>query len=343
MKVINGKEYLVDAQSYKTGSIDNYVHDAALIWAWDVQRPVFDVWCHVLDHAARLGEALRRELYDDAGHEVGRVAVWLISFVAKLRDENKTGHGRLFHITAPLSHMIWNKYPRCCHTCYGYGIVLPRHRGESVPDWNGQLQRCDCLLRLADVEARSEQLTDEQKEWIKRERREYAKKTMPTSPEAFGLDELEKMFCDIFQPAIFAQSVESIGFHFLEEIGEVSEAMTKLYSFKEKSEATLQLHEARKLEVEEEIADAFAWLFAVSNKLRGIFQLADRAWDRLEPGRKLPFQPRYADAMWVSERIWAEYRSPEGVFGCRVCHHPKCDCPIYLVTSAPKIKSMLGS
>jgi len=343
MKIVKGKEYFVDDQSYKTCSIDQYVHDAALIWTKDVQRPVFDVWCHVLDHASKLGEALRRELYDDAGHEVGRVAVWLISFVAKLQDESKKGHDRLFNITTPLSEMIWNKYPNCCHTCYGHHIVLPRHRGKSVPDWAGELQRCDCMLRLADVEARSEKLTDEQKEWIRTERREYARQTMPTDRAVFSLDGLEEMFYGIFQPAIFALSVESIGFHFLEEIGEISQAMTGLYSFKDKYEAKQELYEARKLDLEGEIADAFSWLFAVSNKLREIFQLADRAWDRLYPDHRVPAQPRYGEAMWVSERIWAEYQASEGVFGCRDCHRPKCECDIYLVTSPPRRKSMLGS
>jgi len=126
MKVVKGKEYFVDDQSYKTCSIGDYVHTccAHLSKGCPAARFRRVVSC-AGPHASKLGEALRRELYDDAGHEAGRVAVWLISFVAKLQDDSKKGHDLLFNITTPLSQMIWNKYPNCCHTYYGHHIVLP--------------------------------------------------------------------------------------------------------------------------------------------------------------------------------------------------------------------------
>jgi len=70
MKVVKGKEYFVDDQSYKTCSIGDYVHTccAHLSKGCPAARFRRVVSC-AGPHASKLGEALRRELYDDAGHE----------------------------------------------------------------------------------------------------------------------------------------------------------------------------------------------------------------------------------------------------------------------------------
>lgn len=328
--------------NYRKCSIDDYVHDAGLIWPADKKRSVFDLWCYVLNHAAKLGEAIRREEYAEAGHEVGRVAVWLFSFIARLQAPTKKAVDSLFFVSTPLSEIIWNKYPNCCPVCYESRVVIPQLKGKDVEDWNGSLRTCRCMLRLEAVERRKEKKIGEtEREVIRRRRREYAERVRPKGSKAFSLDDLENMYFNIFQPAITALTPESIGFHFLEEVGEVSEALTLLYTFREKEEATRELYELRKLEVENEIADVFSWLFAVSSKLRLIYEKFDRSPKRLYPGLKVSL-PRYAPQMRVSKRIWAEYATRQGGFGCRRCGLLTCICRIFLATKKEDRDVLLG-
>lgn len=332
----------VHQRNYQKCSIDDYVHDAGLVWPTDKQRSVFDLWCYVLNHAAKLGEAIRREEYAEAGHEIGRTTVWLFSFIARLQDPKKKGFDSVFYLETPLSEIIWNKYPNCCPVCYEDRVVMPQLNGKDVPDWNGRLRKCRCMLRLEAVETRSEKKSRKAKqETLRRRRRKHAKRFRPTDPKALSLNGLENMFFRVFQPAITVLAPESIGFHFLEEVGEVSEALTLLYTFAKEEEATRELYESRKFEVENEIADVFSWLFAVSSKLRLIYEKFDRSPERLYPNFKGPL-PQYAPQMWVSERIWTEYGTKQGGFGCRRCGYLTCKCPIFLATKKEARNILLG-
>jgi len=321
------------------------VHDAGLIWPADKKRSVFDLWCYVLNHAAKLGEAIRREEYAEAGHEIGRTAVWLFSFIAKLQDPNKKGEDSLFYTATPLSEMIWAKYPNCCPVCYEHLVAIPRLKGKrDVKEWNGEIKKCRCILRSEAVERRKEEekkFSKDKRDEIRRLRREYARRFKPKDPKIYSLDSLEEMFFNVFEPAITLLQPESIGFHFLEEVGEVSEALTRLYTFKDEKEATQELYELRKLEVENEIADVFSWLFAVSNKLRLIYKKVDRSPERLYPGIEINL-PQYAPEMSVSKRIWAEYKTRQGGFGCRLCGNLTCRCEIFLATEKKAINKLLG-
>jgi len=318
------------------------VHDAGLIWPADKKRSVFDLWCYVLNHAAKLGEAIRREEYAEAGHEIGRTAVWLFSFIAKLQDPNKKGSDSLFSTATPLSEMIWNKYPNCCPVCYEHFVVIPQLKDKKdVKEWNGKIKKCRCILRSEAVERRKEKkFREDKRDEIKRLRREYAQRFNPEDPKTYSLDSLEEMFFNVFEPAITLLSPESIGFHFLEEVGEVSEALTLLYTFKDEKEATQELYELRKLEVENEIADVFSWLFAVSSKLRLIYGKFDRSPERLYPDIEISL-PRHSPQMWVSKRIWAEYKTRRGSFGCRICGQSTCGCNIFLATEKKAINKLL--
>lgn len=330
----------VYSNNYSKCSIDDYVSDASLTWTKDIGRPMFDIWYIVVSHAANLGEALRREEYAEAGHEVGRVAVWLVSFVARLQALDKEGFDRIFHISTPLSKIIWNKYPNCCPACYGELVVRPRIKGHGASNWEGKLRPCDCLLRHEEMETRNVRYKERDKEEIRRQVREYAGHWMPSNPEAFSFDSLEQMFFHVFQPAITLSSPETIGFHFLEEVGEVCQALTTFYTYRTKAQATPETYKARKLALENEIADVFSWLFAVSNKLRLIYEKFDRSPQRLYP-RSRSRRKSIAPDMCVSKRIWEEY-GKSAVFACRVCGQTVCNCPIYLATTNERIEPILN-
>jgi len=326
--------------NYASCSIDDYVSDAALIWTKDIRRPLSDMWYIVVSHAANLGEALRREEYADAGHEVGRIAVWLVSFVARLHAPEKESFDHIFQTSTPLSRIIWNKYPNCCPVCYSEQIVIPKLRGEEVEDFGGKLTACNCVLRQEDIETRSLRYKPKVREQIRLQRRQYAEKHQPKSPESFSFDSLESMFFEVFQAAITVESPEQIGLHLLEEVGEVCTALTAIYTYKSEEEATPELYRARILELENEIADVISWLFAVSSKLRLIYEKFDRTPQRLYPDSKVLWKPVASD-LFVSKRIWAEYGNT-GIFSCRVCKQIVCNCSIHLVTKQEQMNRILG-
>jgi len=300
---------------------------------------MFDLSFIVVRHASALGEAIRKEEYGDAAHEVGRLAVWLVSLVARLQDsENKRGVDRLFEISTPLSQIIWTKYPNCCPACYGDHAVIPQREGADGEDWRGELQQCDCLRRQEKVETRNIAYSSEEKEDIKRQLKEYATRWMPVDPQQFSFDSMEERFMNIFGPAIRLSSPESVGFHLLEEVGEMCEALVDLYTYAPRAEATPQVYQDRKLAVENEIADVFSWLFAASIRLRLIYQKIEQGYARLYPRSDAPLVS-HVRSMWVSRRIWAEYGKDHG-FSCRVCGQLVCNCDIHLATTSRAIRAL---
>ncbi len=104
---------LVTKDNYKKCSIDAWVEDTGKVWHWDEDRSVFDLYYHVVMHASNLGEALRREVYDEAAGHLGQTTIWLLSFVNKLKTSTK-GFDRIFHIDKNLSEILWSKYPYAC-------------------------------------------------------------------------------------------------------------------------------------------------------------------------------------------------------------------------------------
>ena len=341
MKKINGREYKVTSVNRKLCTIDDYVEDCGVIWIKDPERPVSDLYYHVITHASGLGEAIRRELYDDAAHQLGRLTIWLFSFVKKLQSE-KEGTDCIFVTSTPLSEMIWNKYPNCCHTCFGREYALPVYKGGKVDEkkWDGKVVPCTCLLHLAEVERRSQRLSRYEKTIIKKKLREYAEKTKPVEASEFSLDKFQERFQEIFASNLFATSIESIAFHLLEEIGEVCEALSSLYTYKGEKYARHETHSRKIRDLEDEIADVFSWIFALANKLRDIFTLPDRYFKKIVPDAPLKF--RFRRYLTLSQIIWETYGNREyGVLGCRDCKKLLCECPIYLVNSEERTKNLL--
>ena len=76
MKELGEIQHKVNRDNRGSCNIDFYAHDCGIIWSKDKERPVFDLYYHVIEHASKLGEALRRELYDIAIHELGRTTIW---------------------------------------------------------------------------------------------------------------------------------------------------------------------------------------------------------------------------------------------------------------------------
>lgn len=323
---------LVTDRTFKRRTIDDYVTQTFRIWgAKDADRPIADVWLRAVHHASALGESLRRRLYDEAADELAHVAIWLLSFVAKLHAD-KEGLDRLYTSETPLSQIIWNKYPNCCPACYGRHVVL----GGSH-DWeDGTLHECDCILELAAVEQRNQKLSRPKKRRVKAGVKNYARRVGPNGFAGHSLMELEQVFEKMFRRNIFAQSIQDVGYHFLEEIGEVSYALASVYTYVGVEPTTKRWKDSL-AEVENEVADAFSWLFAVSAKLRDTFEVSDRYIKRMSGG---VVDSMAASTINVATLLWQRY-GIKGRFRCRQCADEECRCDIRLVTTEAQVAALV--
>jgi NTP pyrophosphatase (non-canonical NTP hydrolase) len=319
-------------------SIDDYVADCHTIWTKDRERPVFDIYYRVTLHGSKLGEALRLELYDDAVHELGRVTIWLLSLVSKLGNVDESPDS-VFGLKTALSEIIWNKYPNCCPVCFEYSYIVKEERDK----WKGELVKCVCMARPRDVEDRSKKSSPETKKANMAILRKYAQEYKPVNGSEYSLDTLQDMFGNIYSANIFATSIESIGFHLLEEIGEIAEALASLYTYRTEDEVNAATRDERILDLENEIADTFSWIFTLSNKLRDVFRLADRTAKKLKLPEKFPaaVELNFGRLFTLSKMIWymGNYGNEKhDLLGCRDCNELVCKCPIYLIYDRDRVK-----
>lgn len=198
------------------------------------RRTVFNIWLHIAEHASSVGEALRKDEIKEAFCATARVFGWFCSFVAKCYlDEDAES---VFKIKKKLSKIVWNKYPRLCTVC----TTFP----------------CHCLTKKREIE-KKKTITEGQKRIIQDAR------DLGLPPN--NLSGWAKMFKAIYGNYHYATTLECIGFHFLEEIGEVAKSIVDLQEKKDSG----KLEELME-NMENELADVFSWLFAVVLKLRFI-------------------------------------------------------------------------
>jgi NTP pyrophosphatase (non-canonical NTP hydrolase) len=319
---------LVTKNNYKTCSIDAWVEDTGKVWLWDTDRSISDLYYHVVMHASNLGEALRRELYDEAAGHLGQTTIWLLSFVNKLKTSTK-GMDRIFNIDKNLSDIIWSKYPYACPVCYGQKVALPKLRGRTPEEWDGELHVCECLQTLADVEVRNEKLDKETKRYNVEEITKYAMEHRRDDDDAFSLDWLQRMYREIYSANLFVTDIEDIGFHLLEEVGEIAESIRGLYTYNSRKEVTLENRALKLRDLENEIADTFSWIFTLSNKLIDTINLAERVVKLQAPMFSFEIEKAYM----LSEILWKDY----GLLGelcCKDCLKNVCSCPIYMLNEA---------
>lgn len=328
---------LTSSRSWDNATIDDYVNDVAIVWEpHDKDRSMIDIWLRVVRHSSELGELVRRRRYDDANKQLGRISIWMLTFASKgLRD--LSGLDSLFRLSAPLSTILWRKYPSCCAACFTRRVVLAKKR-ES---WEGKVVPCDCIMTLAETEDRNKLLTTKQKQRAKKRRVEYAAYHLARGASDYGklsLRDLELRFALIFRRNLFALDLEHVTFHFLEEVGEVVEAITDLYTFQTGKdtppESLKDQWTAGLAELEEELADSFSWLFAVSSKFREVFQVFDSYTKNTITARQMTI------ASHLKER---HMRDRDKLMRCWDCGSAVCTCKIKLIIDGDEAERLVAN
>ncbi len=295
-------------------SVDDYVSIVRDVWVdFHGRRTTLDYAMHLFDHASKLGEAIRKDELHTIFSELAELTNWLFGFVAKLNDE-KEGWEAVFNIKTELSDMIWGKYPStCCHCLereYGETKQMPVKPFEPY-------RRCNCLTIYPAVEYRKD------REEIKQKRREFADNTKKRKPQT--LAGMEKMFHEIYEANTSVWTIESIGFHLLEEVGEISRALIDLYTKRHLDNQGSKRIEAMSAGVCDEVAEVFSWMCSITGKLQRLFKPTDEYYKEMV---RLPETAlTLAKTLSLEWSLWKKYKDPMNEFyRCPYCGHMPCTC-----------------
>lgn len=307
-------------------NVDEYVDIVKNVWNEIHQRrTALDYALHVLDHASKLGEAIRRDDADLILREIGETANWLFGFVAKLNDDKAGWESRL-DIQTKMSRMIWDKYPGLCPHCFQRLYVLSdgkKATSDIVSDIKGKCKYC--LSDYPKVEKRSaSQKYAQLKLSCEEELRKYAQNALEEIPNS--LQRMETMFHSIYEPNIALGTLESIGFHILEETGEMGRAVIDIYTDK-RSDLSI---EKKQYMLCDEIAEVFAWLCSLTLKVRNGAKTFDKYRNRLV-SYTLPLQNKEKLAKYVGleQILWINYRNGKNkLYECPYCGLHACKCKL---------------
>jgi NTP pyrophosphatase (non-canonical NTP hydrolase) len=239
--------------------LDDYVRVVPQIYgAHDDNRSIWDVWCHTLHHGAGVAERLRKEApADKLFTEIADFCLWLFTTVQKLsgrpgrrKSPNETPADTLIRIGSSCSDLLWHRYPRTCHLCFA-------RRNKGGPRTKGRLLKpCDCSEQGPDSRDKESKRLDS------RDLRGFSEATASQKPKT--IDDWQGMFAAIFD--VPSLSPKDIGLHLMEELGEASDALVRMYSYTKRDFRAGEL-DWRQARLEGQLADVFSWLYTLVEKL----------------------------------------------------------------------------
>jgi NTP pyrophosphatase (non-canonical NTP hydrolase) len=313
--------------------LDEFLTAVAGIYSGqDKNRSVYDIWLHATHHAASIGEEVRKfKPGEKLFKEIADFAMWLFTFVGKINiplGSASNPHGieeSTIRVRNKIkfSDIIWNKYPSLCPVCFWRRF----QKTGKIEDVHAD--PCDCLIH--EVETRSK--AKEKKQLDKLE--EYASTHSANKPQS--VDEWQKMFNDMYEANLKHIDLEDIAFHLLEEVGEVSDAIVRSYTYAGGELKGRAPYWRRRL-LESEIADVASWMFTLVNHLELVPEIA-REFQKFVFGSQI-FRK---EKITLSRIIWKRYAWPRNSWYCpHVCESPTCQCPITLVNNKDTFETLIA-
>jgi len=250
------------------------------------------LWLHVIEEASELAEALRYGSIEGIEYNIVGVFAWFGAFLQRIKDHHfgrptfkKILEQRLIDIstviigemTENLKEKIRNqveenyadliillKYPHCCPFCE-------------------RKEHCNCLGMSEDeYKKKKEELENVEVRAAIMKNSEAIEISAGTPkfvlPEK-GIRGWKDMFKRIYGRQIRSQTLEQVGFHLMEEIGEVARALRKVKEAVRKAEKAKEVREkeAREEEIykevanlQDELADTFDWIIAMILKIEAL-------------------------------------------------------------------------
>jgi len=284
-------------------TIDEFVDRFREIYGHiDGSRSEEALWLQVVEESSSIAEAVREIRYEQILSHAANFFAWLCGFMAKCNKELTS----ICHLSEDFSEVIWLKYPHICPRC------------SSNP--------CECLKRWRELNAREE----EQKKQAYKSIEDRARHTRTSRVR--NLDDLEAMFEEIHGNNIMVTDIKEIAFHFLEEVGEVSEQIRELRALSEKASRNSQRISETKRELRKELADVFSWLIALLIKVDYLAMNSTPAIDALASirGVKGIREPLTASPrIRLLRRLILKYYSKNDKMVCRTCHEEKCNLSLH--------------
>jgi NTP pyrophosphatase (non-canonical NTP hydrolase) len=162
----------------------------------DSERTPEQMWIAVMAHTSEIGESIRKFAFESLLKSATHTFCWLCSFVNKCKA---MPNDDIFCISESLPGIVSLKYPGVCGHC------------------TEKPCKCD-PVRMEGEKDKSAVYTD----LLDRRSRELK------AQEDYSIESYKKMFYEIYGGRVHIQTLESIGFHFLEEIGEAAVCVRKL-------------------------------------------------------------------------------------------------------------------
>lgn len=162
----------------------------------DKNRTPEQMWTAVMAHTSSIGESIRKFAFKDLMKSAAHTFCWLCSFVYKC---NIIPDDDIFSISDSLCGIVSLKYPNKCGHCIKSPCSCDPVKIESETDKSARYKEL-LGLRNRDIEAF----------------------------EGYSIKKYRDMFNEIYRARSHIQTLESIGFHFLEEIGEAAVNIRKL-------------------------------------------------------------------------------------------------------------------
>ncbi len=164
----------------------------------DKQRSPEELWIATMAHCSAMGEGIRRANYSEIVESAAHAFCWMCSYVNLCNNTNDL----IFRFDHSLCDMVYLKFPKQCGYC------------ETVP----------CSCNPAKMDAKKDKSAKYERLY------NIAKRDMPIN---YSLsDWMEAVFKELYGGRIHMMTLESIGFHFLEEAGEEMMAVRQLIQFR---------------------------------------------------------------------------------------------------------------
>ena len=291
----------------------------------DSKRTPEQMWIAVMAHTSSIGESIRLFAFERLMKSAAHTFCWLCSFVNRC----KTFEDDVFSIKENLCEIVSLKYPGGCAHC------------GSAP--------CTCdpekIDRREDKSAAYKVLLD---------RREL----VLGSFENYSIANCTKMFDKIYGGRIHIQTLENIGFHFLEEIGEAAVSIRKLSQLRKvvDNSTGIDLAFLKGLLTVEDIVQNYAkyrkkpedinWVSTEPDMLRArlvdakmglVIEIGDSfSWfcailNKLDKiSKTISEHPRARDVLKPLEQVLTnEYFDAKGNARCPTCKNNPCKCSFF--------------
>jgi hypothetical protein len=206
----------------------------------DLCRRPEEFWNATMAHFSSIGESIRKNHYPDLLRYSAHSFCWMCSFVQRLNDLEDP----IFSYDSSLSEIVFFKYPKQCGHCFSSSCTCSPAERESIKDKTFNYKK---LLE------------------------KYSKGKGGLC--VYTLRHWLALFRNIYNRNIKLQTMESIGFHLLEESGEAAKAIRLLIQFRGLPNANIPGIDEKFFQTTNSIEGIVGQYYSCINDLKAFFSV----------------------------------------------------------------------